>query len=118
MKPLQVVDKAQKATKPTGVAVATVKKFKEDQSTNMAAMIAFWGFFSIFPLFMVLVTVLGWVLPASDKENVLKHIATMFPLLDTSSLKSLSGSVWVLAVGLVTALWSGMGAARTVQTAF
>jgi uncharacterized BrkB/YihY/UPF0761 family membrane protein len=33
------------------VAVATVKKFSEDQSPNLAAMIAFWAFFSIFPLF-------------------------------------------------------------------
>jgi YihY family inner membrane protein len=112
------LDAAQKRTKPTGVAVATFKKFKEDQSTNMAAMIAFWAFFSIFPLFMVLITVLGWVLPASDKDTVLRHVADMFPLLDPSSIKSLSGSWWVLAVGLVTSLWSGIAVVRSSQTAF
>ncbi len=115
---LQKVDSAQKSTKPTGVAVATFKKFKEDQSTNMAAMIAFWAFFSIFPLLMVLVTVLGWVLPASDKDNVLGHIANMFPLLDPNTIKGLSGSWWPLVVGGVTALWSGLGVVRTAQTAF
>lgn len=111
-------DAAQKATKPTAVAVATFKKFKEDQTTNMAAMISFWAFFSIFPLFMVLVTVLGWVLPAGEKNTVMSHIASMFPLLDPRTIKGLSGSWWALAVGLGTSLWSGIGGVRTTQTAF
>ncbi|MHB1837011.1 MAG: YihY/virulence factor BrkB family protein, partial [Solirubrobacteraceae bacterium] len=115
---LKRVDAAQKATKPTGVAVATVKKFKEDQTTNMAAMVAFWAFFSIFPLFLVLITVLSWVLPASDKNAVLGHVASMFPLLDPRTISGLSGSWWPLALGLVTSLWSGIGAVRSAQTAF
>jgi YihY family inner membrane protein len=115
---LQKVDSAQKRITATSVAVATFKKFKEDQSTNMAAMIAFWAFFSIFPLMMVLVTILGWVLPASDKDNVLGHIANMFPLLDPKTIKGLGGSWWPLVVGLVTSLWSGLGVVRTTETAF
>lgn len=115
---LKRVDAAQKATKPTGVAVATVKKFKEDQTTNMAAMVAFWAFFSVFPLFLVLITVLSWVLPASDKNAVLGHVASMFPLLDPRTISGLSGSWWPLALGLVTSLWSGIGAVRSAQTAF
>ena len=43
MKVLQGVDAAQKKTKPAGIAVATFKKFSEDQSTGLAAQIAFWG---------------------------------------------------------------------------
>ena len=118
MSVLKKVDAAQKATKPTGVAVATFKKFSEDKSTSLAAMMAFWAFFSIFPLLMVLVTVLGWVLPTSTKDSVLTHIAQMFPLLNPSTIKGLSGAVWALIVGGVTALWSGLGAVRTTQTAF
>jgi YihY family inner membrane protein len=114
---LNKVDRVQKATKPTSVTVATFKKFKEDHSTNMAAMIAFWAFFSIFPLLLVLVTVLGWVLPASDKNAVLGHIASLFPLLP-KTIKGLSGSSWALIVGLVSALWSGISVVRTLQTAF
>jgi membrane protein len=115
---LDKVDAAQKSTRPTGVAVATFKKFSEDQTTSLAAMMAFWAFFSIFPLFMVLVTVLGWVLPASDKNNVLTHVAQLFPLVDPSTIKGLTGQVWALALGLITSLWSGMSAVRTTQTAF
>jgi membrane protein len=114
----QKLDAAQKATKPTRVAVATFKKFSEDKSTSLAAMVAFWAFFSIFPLFMVMVTVLGFVLPASTKDNVLSHVATMFPLLDAKTVKGLTGSWWPLVAGGVTALWSGLGAVRTTQTAF
>ena len=115
---VQKIDTAQKRRTPTSVAVAVFKKFSEDQSTNLAAMIAFWGFFSIFPLLLVLVTVLGWVLPASSKDSVLGHIAQMFPLLSPSTIKGLSGSVWALVLGLATSLWSGLGAVRTAQTAF
>lgn len=114
----QKLDAAQKATKPTSVAVATFKKFKEDQSTNLAAMVAFWAFFSIFPLLMVLVTVLGFVLPASTKNTVLDHVASLFPLLDAKSVQGLSGTWWPLVVGGFSALWSGLGAVRTTQTAF
>ena len=116
-----VLDKAdalQKRTRPTSVAVATFRKFQDDQTTNLAAMIAFWAFFSIFPLFLVLVTVLGWVLPASDKANVLTHVAQLFPVLDPNTVRGLTGQVWALVLGLVTALWSGLGAVRTVQFAF
>ncbi len=114
----QKIDRAQKRTAVSSVAVATFTKFREDQSTSMAAMIAFWAFFSIFPLFMVLVTVLGWVLPTSDKDNVLSHMATMFPLLNPQTIKGLHGAWWALAVGALTSLWSGLGVVRTTQTAF
>jgi YihY family inner membrane protein len=112
------IDAGQKRFKPTSLAVATFKKFSEDKTTTLAATIAFWGFFSIFPLFLVLVTVLGWVLPEADKANVLKQVASMFPLLDTSTITGLTGAWWALLLGLVTALWSGLGAVRTVQNAF
>ena len=89
------LDAAQKATKPTGVAVATFKKFSEDKSTSLAAMIAFWAFFSIFPLFLVLVTILGYVLPADKRADVLGRVASFFPLLHPSTVLG-QDSEWVL----------------------
>jgi membrane protein len=114
---LRSLDQLQKRTTVTSVAVATFKKFSEDRSTNLAAMIAFWGFFSIFPLLLVLVTLLGWVLPAADKASVLTRVAGMFPLLDPTTVRNLSGATWALIVGVVSALWSGLGVVRTTQTA-
>jgi len=118
MSVLEKVDSVQKRIKPTSIGVATFKKFSEDQTTSLAAMIAFWAFFSIFPLFLVLVTVLGWVLSPSDKLTVLKHVADMFPLLDPTTIKGLTGSLWALLVGGLTALWSGLGVVKTTQKAF
>ena len=88
-----------------GVAVATVKKFSEDQSANLAAMIAFWAFFSVFPLLLVLVTILGYVLPESTRTSVLSNVAAYFPLLDTSTVHGLTGSWWpVLGVYIMKSL--------------
>lgn len=115
---LQKLDRAQKSSAPLSVAVATFKKFSEDQSANLAAMIAFWAFFSVFPLFLVLVTLLAIFLPASDKNSVLGHVAEMFPLLDPKTVSGLSGAWWTIVLGLATALWSGSGVVRTAQFAF
>jgi len=112
------IDRAQLGSRSLAIAIATFKKFSEDHTSNLAAMVAFWGFFSIFPLLLVLVTVLGWVLPAGDKASVLTHVANMFPLVDPSTVSHLSGAVWALLVGLISALWSGIGVVRTMQSAF
>ena len=115
---MQRLDRAQKDRVGLAVAIATVKKFSEDQSANLAAMISFWAFFSVFPLFLVLVTMLAIFLPASDKNSVLNHVAQLFPLLDPRTVKGLSGAWWTVVLGLATALWSGLGVVRTAQFAF
>jgi YihY family inner membrane protein len=115
---IQRLERAQKDHTGLAVAIATVKKFSEDQSANYAAMIAFWAFFSVFPLFLVLVTLLAIFLPASDKDSVLGHVAQLFPLLDPKTVKGLSGAWWTVVLGLATALWSGLGVVRTAQFAF
>jgi YihY family inner membrane protein len=115
---LDKVDDFQQRHKVPAIAIATFKKFSEDQSTNLASMIAFWAFFSIFPLFLVLVTLLGFFLPTGTKDDVLHNISQMLPLIDPQSVRGLHGSWWALVVGILTALWSGTGVVRTIQTAF
>jgi YihY family inner membrane protein len=115
---IERIDRAQQEHEKVGIAAATFKKYSDDGSSNLASMIAFWAFFSIFPLFLALVTILGYVLPESTRTNVLKHVASFFPLLDTSTLHSLTGSWWPILVGVVSALWSGMAVVKTTQTAF
>lgn len=112
------IDTFQQRHRAPGVAVATVKKYSEDQSSNLAAMIAFWAFFSIFPLLLALVTILGYVLPAGTRTTVLHHVASYIPLLDSSTLHGLTGSWWPVLVGVLTALWSGMSVTKTTEQAF
>ncbi len=118
MSVLQRVDDVQKRHRRTSIAVATYKRYSAEKSSNLATMIAFWAFFGIFPLLLVLVTLLGWILSGSDKSSVLGHIAALFPLLDPKTVTGLSGSWWAIVLGLLTALWSGLGVVRTVQFAF
>jgi len=115
---LEKVDTYQQQHKAMAIPIAVFKKFSEDQSTNLASMIAFWAFFSIFPLLLVLVTLLGFLLPADTKTSVLHQVAEYFPLLNTSSISGLTGSWWALIIGIVTALWSGSAVVRTTQQAF
>jgi membrane protein len=112
------VDDVQQRHRLLAVPVAVIRKFAEDQSTNLASMIAFWAFFSLFPLLLVFVTLLGFLLPTDLKGTVLAHVASMFPLVDSSALHGLSGSWWALIVGLVSALWSGLAVVRTAEVAF
>jgi len=113
------IDRWQQQRRWAALPMAVIKKFSEDQSTNLASMVAFWAFFSIFPLLLVFVTVLAYALPnASTKASVLNDVASFFPLLHTSTIKTLSGSWWTLVVGLLTSLWSGLGVVKTLETAF
>lgn len=100
------------------VPVAVARKFVEDQSTNLASMIAFWAIFSVFPLLLVFVTLLGFFVPEDLKNTVLGQVSTMFPMVDNSALRGLSGSWFALIFGLVTALWSGTAVVRITQAAF
>jgi YihY family inner membrane protein len=112
------IDRAQQSHEKLAIAAATLKKYGEDQSSNLASMIAFWAFFSIFPLFLVLVTILGYVLPAHQRADVLGRVASFFPLLHPSTVGSLSGSWWPILLGGLTALWAGSAVVRVAQQAF
>lgn len=112
------LDQAQQNKPALAIPVATVKKFGEDRSANLAAMMAFWAFFSIFPLMLATITLLGYVLPEKDKARVLEQISGYLPLLDTSTIGGLEGSVFALVFGLLAAVWSGSAVVRMTQFAF
>jgi YihY family inner membrane protein len=112
------IDHGQQRRRKVAVALATLKKFSEDRSSNLASMIAFWAFFSIFPLFLVGVTVLGFVLHGHTHDVVLRNVAKLFPLLKLSKVSGLSGSWWALILGGATALWSGLSVVQSTQAAF
>jgi membrane protein len=115
---LAQLDQAQKRSEPLSVALATLKKFSEDQSTGLASMIAFWAFFSVFPLLLVTVTILDLVLPAGDRASVLTRVGDMFPVIDVHNIGHLTGSWWPILLGSVTALWGGLSVIGTMQNAF
>ena len=104
------------------VAVRVAEGYRLHQASRNAAVIAHYGFISVFPLFLVFTTVLGFVL--QDNESLQKDIVdsalAQLPIIgDTLATRpdELSGSVVVLVIGLLIALWSGMKAFVSVQSA-
>lgn len=111
-------DREQQRRPALSVVVATVRKFVKDQTLRLASMMAFWAFFSLFPLLLALVTLLGYVVPDSERERTLDAVAGYVPLLDVDTISGLDGSVGALLLGFGSALWSGSAVARTTQYAF
>jgi membrane protein len=120
---LRALDLYQQRKRPLAFVVAVIKRYDDDQASQMGALIAYYGFFSLFPLLLVFVTVLGFVLEgnASAQESVLHSTLSQFPIIGTqlqSNVHSLKGSFLALAIGLVGALFAGLGVTGATQSAF
>jgi YihY family inner membrane protein len=101
---------------------AVVKKFGDDQAGNLAALIAYYGFISLFPLLLALTTVLATVL-AGDPElqrRILNSALAQFPVIGDqirTNVHSLHGNAVALTVGIVGAVWGGMGVMKAAGNA-
>jgi membrane protein len=118
---LRRLDAWQRTRSWAGFSFAVVKKFGEDQAGNLAALIAYYAFFSVFPLLLAFATILGFILHGHpDLARSIEHSAfSQLPLIsDKNQPAPLKGNVTALVVGLVLALWSGLGVAKSAQTAF
>jgi membrane protein len=113
-------DKFQQRHQWLGFPLAVRQKYSDDQGGYLAATITYYGFFSIFPLLLVATTVLGFVLrnhPKLDRSIVNSALA-QFPVVGRDvALHRLSGSGLALTLGIVIALWSGMGVFLATETA-
>jgi len=118
---LHRLDGLQQRRRGLGFPFAVVKKFGEDQAGNLAALIAYYAFFSVFPLLLAMSTILGFVLAGHpDWQRSIEHSAfANLPLISSDKQPApLHGNVGALVVGLALALWSGLGVAKSAQTAF
>lgn len=104
------------------VPLATAKKFGEDDAGDLAALIAYYSFFSLFPLLLALVTILGFVLQGNPElqHRIVDSALAHFPVLGEqirTNIGRLGGNWPALGVGVVGALWAGMGAMDAAQNA-
>jgi membrane protein len=102
-----------------GFPLAVRQKYSDDQGGYLAATVTYYAFFSAFPLLLVLVTVLGYVLRGhpSLARSVEHSALQQFPLIGSEQLHALTGNVLGLVIGVVLALWSGMGVFIAVESA-
>jgi membrane protein len=120
-KAVHAVDDAQARHPVLGFPLAVVKKFGDDDGGNLAALIAYYGFFSIFPLMLALTTILGFLFQNDPqlRRTITNSALQQFPVIG-GQLKShaLSGSWFALIVGLLGAIWAGLGVVNAAQNAF
>ena len=119
---LERLDRWQRSHPLTAIPVAVVKKFGDDRAGRHAALIAYYGFFSMFPLLLVLVSILGIALQNDPalRERILGSALAQFPVIGQQiehNIGALTGSFLTLAIGLATALWSGIGVISATQDA-
>lgn len=103
-----------------GFPLAVLQKYFEDQGGYLAATITYYAFFAIFPLLLVLTTVLGFVLRGHNHlyTSIVGSALGQFPVIGGElQLGQLRGNGLALALGLIAALWAGMGVFLASQNA-
>jgi membrane protein len=116
------LDAYQRRHRWVGFPLAVVYKFADDQGAYLAALITYYALLSLFPLLLLLVTTLGFVLHGDPalQQRVVDSTLSQFPIIGTQlqrNVRSLHGSTFGLVVGIVGALYGGLGAAQAGQNA-
>ena len=117
------VDRWQQRHRGPAFLVAVLLRYREDRGRDFAALLSYFGFISLFPLLLVLVTVLGIVLDKDPdlRDRILDTVFSRIPVVGEQlqqNTTGLSSSGWVLLVGLLVAVWSGLVVVRRAQDAF
>jgi YihY family inner membrane protein len=113
------VDEAQQGRRWLAFPVAVVKKFGDDDSSSLAVIITYHAFFSIFPLLLALASILGFVLHGNQhwQTKIENSALSNLPLIKGSPLPH-QGSVLVIVIGTVLALYSGLSVVKAAQRAW
>ncbi len=115
------IDRFQRAHAWTGFPLAVLYKFFDDQGSYLAALIAYYAIVSLFPLLLLATTILGYVL--SGNPGLQQHIVTSalseFPVVGTQLQEPsrIGGGAAGLVIGILGAIYGGLGVAQAVQYA-
>ncbi len=115
------LDRLQRRNRAVGVVIAVTYKYLDDQGGYLSALITYYGFVSLFPLLLLLTTGLGVVLTGRPnlQHEVLQSTLSQFPVIGSQLHQpgGLSGGTAAVVVGVVGALYGGLGVGQTVQNA-
>jgi membrane protein len=120
---LRRVDRWQRRHALGAFPIAVAKKFGEDRCSSLAALVAYYAFFSLFPLLLAFVSILGFVLEGNPelRQDIVDSALARIPVIGTQlrgEVQPLTGSGIALAIGLVGALWAGLGVTVALGRAF
>ena len=115
------LDRLQRRNRAVGLIVAVVYKYIDDQGSYLAALITYYAFVSLFPLLLLLTTGLGVLLAGRPdlQAEVLKSTLSQFPVIGSQlqQPEGLSGGTVAVVVGVLGALYGGLGVGQAVQNA-
>jgi membrane protein len=115
------LDRLQRRNRAVGLIIAVIYKYSDDQGGYLAALITYYGFVSLFPLLLLLTTGLGVVLAGHPalQEHVLQSTLSQFPVIGSQlhQPEGLSGGTVAVVIGIVGALYGGLGVGQAVQNA-
>jgi membrane protein len=120
---LRRVDGWQRRTPALGIPVAVIKKLLDDGGDALGVQVAYWGFFSVFALLLVFASVLGFVFqsdPGAQRQlldSTLERMPVIGPQI-SGDIGTLTGNGLALAVGIIGALWTGLGVTLAIGNAF
>jgi YihY family inner membrane protein len=104
-----------------GFPLAVVYKFVDDQGGYLAVLITYYGFVSLFPMLLLLVSVLGFTLQShpSWQQALLGSALQQFPIVGPQlrdNVNSIHGSGLGVLLGILGALYGGLGLSVAIQT--
>lgn len=104
-----------------GYPLAVLYKYFDDQGPFLAALITYYGFVSLFPLLLLLSTLLSFVLSGDPqlRTQVMTSALAEFPVIGSqlSQPKGLGGGTVGVVIGILGALYGGIGVAQAIQHA-
>ena len=115
------LDTLQRRHSALGFPIAVLYKYIDDQGVYLAALVAYYGFVALFPLLLLLSTVLGLVLVGHPglQQHIIESALSQFPVIgqDLRVPRRLGGGVTGLVIGVVGALYGGLGITLACQNA-
>lgn len=115
------LDRVQQRSRAASFVIAVIYKYVDDQGTYLAALITYYAFVSLFPLLFLLTTALGVVLwnRPEWRAEIVDSAISQFPLIgdQLSRPESLSGGTTAVVIGILGALYGGLGVGQALQNA-
>ena len=114
-------DRAQQRWTVLGYPIAVIYKYFDDQGNYLAAIITYYAFIAIFPLLLLGSSILGFFLEGNPdlQQDLLDSALAQFPIIgdQLGRPEGLQGSVNVVIIGGLVALYGAMGLGQALQNA-
>jgi YihY family inner membrane protein len=117
------VDRWQREHTWFGLPLAVAYKVFDDRALHLAALITYYGFVSLFPTLLLFLTGTGFLLdrrPALRRQLV-QAVLRHFPAVGrdlTAGISGFHGNGGAVAIGVLGALYGGLGVVQAAQAAF